>query len=101
GNELREHDDVLEPQFGLDLRTDGLANLGVRERPQDLLGDLGRQNNFDCSIANKPLNDLSWRAFRADVRTNVHICINNGSKHRSLRLRSRLALLATSPALRL
>ena len=38
-DEMREHDDVLEPQLGIKLSAHVLADLGIGERLQDFIGD--------------------------------------------------------------
>src|SRR5438309_2580853 len=49
-DQLRQDEDVLEPQLRINLGASGFSNLRVGESLQHLLDDLGRKDNLVCRL---------------------------------------------------
>src|SRR4030095_8570296 len=90
-DDIRDRDDVRQPQKRLPGIPDVLADLVVAERSFDLRHDAGRDHNFE-GVPRQELNgDLTRWAARADHRADQHVRVEKSAEQGYLRDRFGLA----------
>src|SRR5439155_26390269 len=60
-DQLREHQEILEPELSLHRSAKQFADLRIGERPKDFLGNGGGKDQLECPLTQEPLHDLTGR----------------------------------------
>src|SRR5438128_5824141 len=100
GNQVRQDDDVLEPQFRVSA-AEHFAYLGVGERTQHFVDDGRREHDFEALVAQKPFDQLARCAAWMDDGADVDVRVENRTDQWLLGPAPRLAGLLSRRALRL
>jgi len=80
-NDVRQEDQVLHPECGVEAPPHVPADLGICEGPHDLVDDRVRQDQRKRVCTEELFDDAARRSVRVDRRAHEHVGVKDGADH--------------------